>query len=242
MSNDRGQMRDAATAPDASAASAAARGELFILSAPSGAGKTTLVHHAMKLVAGVEFSISHTTRRPRENEREGRDYRFVDRLTFERMAADGRFLERAEVHGNLYGTAVDEVLPRIERGIDVLLDIDVQGAKQVMSLPGGADGVLGTAVWGIFVMPPSYEALVSRLCGRDLDDAPEIRQRLAGSLREVDRVREYDYVIVNDRAEAASRILAAIILEKRQRRERMQERVERVLADFHAHGSHSRED
>ena len=225
--------------PDAGVEPVAGRGELFILSAPSGAGKTTLVHHAMKLIDGVEFSISHTTRRPRENERDGQDYHFVDRSTFDRMVEDGRFLEWAEVHGNLYGTAVGEVLPRVERGVDVLLDIDVQGAKQVMSLPGGVEGILRTPVWGIFVMPPSYEALVSRLRGRDLDDAPEITQRLAGSLAEVDRVWDYDYVIVNDRAEAASRILAAIILEKRQRRGRMRERVNRVLADFHAHGPYS---
>lgn len=227
----KGADRERAAAEE----TAAGRGELFILSAPSGAGKTTLVHYAMKLVDGVEFSISHTTRRPRDNERDGDDYHFVDRTVFERMAEEGRFLEWAEVHGNLYGTAADEVLPRVERGVDVLLDIDVQGARQVMSLPAGAEGALRTAVWGIFVMPPSYEALVSRLRGRDLDDAPEIAQRLAGSLAEVDRVRDYDYVIVNDRAEAASRVLAAIILEKRQRRGRMRERVKRVLADFHAH-------
>lgn len=232
-------MKGSDREPDAGVAPVTARGELFILSAPSGAGKTTLVHHGMQLIDGVEFSISHTTRQPRENERDGHDYHFVDRRTFDRMVEDGRFLEWAEVHGNRYGTAVDEVLPRVERGVDVLLDIDVQGAKQVMSLPGGAEGILRTAVWGIFVMPPSYEALVSRLRGRDLDDAPEITQRLAGSLAEVDRVWDYDYVIVNDRAEAASRILAAIILEKRQRRGRMRERVNGVLADFHAHGPYS---
>lgn len=214
----------------------AARGELFILSAPSGAGKTTLVHRAMELVEGVEFSISHTTRRPRDNERNGVDYHFVDRRTFDGMVAGGRFLEWAEVHGHFYGTSVGEVLPRIERAVDVLLDIDVQGAAQVMSLPGGASGVLDTGVWSIFVMPPSYEALVSRLRGRDLDDAPTIRQRLEGSLCEVGRVWDYDYVIVNDRAEAASETLAAIILEKRQRRDRMRERVSSVLADFDTYG------
>ncbi len=215
-----------------------AKGELFILSAPSGAGKTTLVHRAMELVAGVEFSISHTTRRPRENERDGVDYHFVERDTFASMVAENRFLEWAEVHGNRYGTSVDEVLPRIERGVDVLLDIDVQGADQVMAT-GGAAGRLGTAVHSIFVMPPSPQALVARLRGRDLDEAPAIRQRLQGALDELGRVRDYDYVIVNDRAEAASEILAAIILEKRQRRERMRERVSSVLSDFHAHGSFS---
>ncbi len=212
-----------------------APGELFILSAPSGAGKTTLVHRAMQLVSGVEFSISHTTRQPRDNERDGQDYHFTDRSTFERMVAEGLFLEWAEVHGNLYGTSLNEVLPRIERGTDVLLDIDVQGAEQVMGRAREA-GRLSTAVWSVFVMPPSYEALVSRLRGRDLDDEGQIAKRLVRSLAEVERVRDYDYVIVNDCAEAASKILSAIILEKRQRRERMRERVNRVRADFHAHG------
>ncbi len=215
-----------------------ARGELFILSAPSGAGKTTLVHRAMELVAGVEFSISHTTRLPRENERTGVDYHFVERDAFASMVAENRFLEWAVVHGNRYGTSVDEVLPRIERGVDVLLDIDVQGAAQVMA-NGGAAGRLGTAVHSIFVMPPSPQALVARLRGRDLDEAPAIRQRLQGALGELGRVLDYDYVIVNDRAEAASETLAAIMLEKRQRRERMRERVRGVLADFDAYGPFS---
>ncbi len=215
-----------------------ARGELFLLSAPSGAGKTTLVHRAMELLDGVEFSISHTTRRPRESEEEGVDYHFVECAAFASMVADDRFLEWAQVHGNRYGTSIDEVLPRIERGMDVLLDIDVQGAAQVMAA-GGPAGRLDTAVHSVFVMPPSPQALVARLRGRGLDEAPAIRQRLQGALGELGRVREYDYVIVNDRAEAASETLAAIILEKRQRRERMRERVRSVLADFHAHGPFS---
>ena len=215
-----------------------ARGELFILSAPSGAGKTTLVHRAMDLLDGVEFSISHTTRRPRQNEENGVDYHFVESDAFAAMVAENRFLEWAQVHGNSYGTSVEEVLPRIENGMDVLLDIDVQGAAQVMSA-GGVAARLDTAVHSIFVMPPGPQALVARLRGRDLDEAPAIRQRLQGALGELGRVWDYDYAIVNDRAEVASEILAAIILEKRQRRERMRERVDGVLADFHAHGPFS---
>ncbi len=206
-----------------------------MLSAPSGAGKTTVVRRAMKLVGGVEFSISHTTRRPRQNEEDGVDYRFVDEDTFASMVAENRFLEWAEVHGNRYGTSVDEVLRRIERGMDVILDIDVQGAAQVMAAGGGA-GRLDTAVHGIFVVPPSPQALVARLRGRDLDEAPAIRQRLQDAPGELDRVWDYDYVIVNDQAVAAGKALAAIILEKRQRRERMRERVGRVLAEFDAYG------
>ncbi len=224
-----------------SVVSPSSRGELFILSAPSGAGKTTLVHYAMKSVEDVEFSISHTTRLPRQNEVPGRDYHFVGRDEFLHMVEEDHFLEWAEVHGNLYGTAVGEVLPRIERGVDVLLDIDVQGARQVLAGQGGPRKRLPTEVWGIFVMPPSHDVLVSRLRGRDLDDAPAINTRLAGALGELDRVREYHYVIVNDCAEAAGEVLAAIILEKRQRRSRMRERVERILADFHAHGSNARQ-
>jgi guanylate kinase len=203
-------------------------GELFILSAPSGAGKTTLIQ---ALVAGgfadlggLAFSVSHTTRRPRQGEIDGRDYHFVDRTTFEAMVEADAFLEWAKVHDNFYGTSREEVVPRLERGIDVLLDIDVQGADQVIARCPAAHG--------IFVLPPSYEDLERRLRRRALDDERTIARRLAVSLAEIKRYDRYHYVIINEDARRASEVLAAIILEKRHRRERMQPRVQEILRDF----------
>lgn len=208
------------------------RGELFILSAPSGSGKTTLIDALLGGGLGehgeVAFAVSHTTRAPREGERDGVEYHFVSREEFEAMVDAERFLEWAEVHGNLYGTSRDEVLPRLERGIDVVLDIDVQGADIVMSRYPEAHG--------IFILPPSYRALVDRLTGRGLDEPGAIARRLAVSLSEIECYNRYEYVIVNDRARRASEALAAIIVEKRHRLARMRERVTTVLADFHAAG------
>ncbi|HEX4964715.1 MAG TPA: guanylate kinase [Thermoanaerobaculia bacterium] len=207
-------------------------GELFILSAPSGAGKTTLIQSLMagglNGFGGVEFSVSHTTRKPRAGEVDGKDYHFVDPGTFQSMIAAGAFLEWARVHDNYYGTARGEVFPRLERGIDVVLDIDVQGAEQVLANVPQAHG--------IFVMPPSYAALESRLRSRGKDDTQTIARRLAVSLEEVRRYDRYHYVIINEDARRASEVLAAIILEKRHRRERMQPRVQEILQDFQDRG------
>jgi guanylate kinase len=203
-------------------------GELFILSAPSGAGKTTLIQNLVNGrfsdLGGLAFSVSHTTRQPRQGELDGRDYHFVDHATFLGMIEADAFLEWAKVHDNYYGTSRQEVFPRLERGIDVLLDIDVQGAEQVVARVPEAHG--------IFVLPPGYEALERRLRGRGLDDAGTIARRLAVSLGEVNRYDRYRYVIINDDARRASEALAAIILEKRYRRERMQSRVQEILRDF----------
>jgi guanylate kinase len=203
-------------------------GELFILSAPSGAGKTTLIQNLMtgrfSDFGGLAFSVSHTTRQPRQGEVDGRDYHFVDHATFLGMIEGDAFLEWAKVHDNYYGTSRGEVFPRLEQGIDVLLDIDVQGAEQVVSRCPEAHSV--------FVLPPGYEALEGRLRSRALDDDSTIARRLAVSLGEVRRYESYRYVIINDDARRASEALAAIILEKRARRERMQSRVQEILRDF----------
>ncbi len=203
-------------------------GELFILSAPSGAGKTTLIQNLVSGrfsdLGGLAFSVSHTTRQPRQGELDGRDYHFVDHATFLGMIEADAFLEWAKVHDNYYGTSRQEVFPRLEEGIDVLLDIDVQGAEQVVSRVPEAHG--------IFVLPPGYESLEKRLRGRGLDDDGTIARRLAVSLGEVNRYDQYRYVIINDDARRASEALAAIILEKRYRRERMQSRVQEILRDF----------
>ncbi|MBW8876784.1 MAG: guanylate kinase [Acidobacteria bacterium] len=208
-------------------------GELFILSAPSGTGKTTLIQSLMagglNGFGGLAFSVSHTTRKPRPGEMDGKDYHFVDQATFQSMIAADAFLEWAQVHDNYYGTSRDEVFPRLEKGIDVVLDIDVQGAERVLARYPQA--------YGIFIMPPSYEDLESRLRRRGKDDAQAIARRLAVSLWEIRRYDRYHYVIINDDARRASEVLAAIILEKRHRRERMQARVQEILRDFQDRGS-----
>jgi len=202
------------------------RGELFIISAPSGAGKTTLIRNLLSSApgAGLTFSISHTTRRPRGVEVNGREYHFVDHATFREMIAADRFLEWAEVHGNFYGTSYDAVLPRLEQGIDVLLDIDVQGAEKVLTRHPEAHS--------IFVLPPSYEALERRLHQRGLDDPEQIARRLAVSLSEIGCYERYRYVILNDDVRQASQALASIVLEKRHRRERVLPRIQSILNDF----------
>ena len=204
-----------------------APGELFLLSAPSGAGKTTLIRSLLESQTdsgSMEFSVSHTTRRPRVGEVDGKDYHFTDVSTFQRMIAEDLFLEWAEVHGNYYGTSAAAVLPFLEQGADVVVDLDVQGAERLMHrFP---------AAYSIFILPPSYPDLVQRLEGRRLDGADEISRRLAVSLWEIKRFDRYQYVIINDDAARASQALAAIVLEKRCRLARMQSRVEAILTDF----------
>jgi guanylate kinase len=206
------------------------RGDLFILSAPSGAGKTTLIQRMFELAEGADarvgFSVSYTTRSPRAGEVDGRDYHFVSRERFAAMIAEGGFLEWAEVHGNLYGTARAAVFEQLDAGVDVVLDIDVQGAEQVLaSYPEAVS---------VFVLPPSYAVLRERLIRRGLDDRAVIERRLAVSLSEIERYERYQYVIVNDDVDRASWALAAIVLEKRHRLERMQSRIDAVLASFRA--------
>ncbi|MGD2115110.1 MAG: guanylate kinase [Acidobacteriota bacterium] len=204
------------------------RGELFILSAPSGAGKTTLINSVLEgavgRFGGLAFSVSHTTRKPRRGEVPGEDYHFVSHQVFQGMMANEEFLEWAEVHNNYYGTSNAEVFPRLEAGTDVLMDIDVQGAERVLARHPEANSV--------FIMPPSFEALKQRLSSRGLDDPQEIARRLAVSIWEIKRYHQYDHVIINDDAERASEALASIILERRCRRERMEDAVQEVLRDF----------
>jgi guanylate kinase len=204
------------------------RGELFILSAPSGAGKTTLIQSILDgpvgRFGGLAFSVSHTTRKPRRGEVPDEDYHFVDHETFQRMMAGEAFLEWAEVHNNYYGTSKEEVFPRLEQGVDVLMDIDVQGAERVMAEHPEAHS--------IFIMPPSYASLRQRLHRRGLDDEEEIERRLAVSLWEIRRFSRYKYVIVNRDAAHASEALASIVLAKRQRTERMRDEIEAVVASF----------
>ena len=178
-------------------------GNLYVVAAPSGAGKTTLVRLLLEQEAGVSLSVSFTTRPPRPNEQDGRDYHFVDATAFRAMIARHEFLEWAEVHGNLYGTSKTWISERLASGNDVLLEIDWQGARQVRSLFPGAIG--------IFILPPSLEELTRRLTGRGTDSADVIARRLAAAEAEMRHAGEFDYVIINDILEQALDDLRAVV-------------------------------
>lgn len=200
------------------------RGEIFIISAPSGTGKNTLIEAVLSALDGLEHCVSHTTRQARAGEAYGAPYYFVDRQTFTEMIDDNAFLEWAEYNGNLYGTSFQEVDSRLDQGIDVILDIEVVGARQIIERRPDAHAV--------FVLPPSYEILRQRLIDRGLDEADDINDRLALSLWEIERYGLYHYAIINDDLDRASQALAAIILEKRHRVERQEEDVSEVLGGF----------
>lgn len=178
-------------------------GELFIISAPSGTGKTTLVKRLVGTVPDVVFSVSHTTRPRRPGEVEGSDYFFVDRTSFEQMVARGEFLEYAEVFGNLYGTARAAVADPMARGKSVLLDIDWQGARMVREAMPQARS--------IFILPPSRGELERRLRDRGQDSDEVIARRMRDAAAEMSHHDEYDYIVVNDDLESALADLGAIV-------------------------------
>jgi guanylate kinase len=184
-----------------------------VLAAPSGAGKTSLAHALISMDPEIEFSISATTRARRGDERDGQDYYFVDEAEFDRMIAARELLEWAEVHGKRYGTPRQSVEEPLSRGTVVLLDIDVQGARQVrQAFP---DAVL------IFVLPPSVEELHRRLAGRGSEAARERQTRLATALEELSAAEEFDYVIVNDSFDKALSSLHAILVAEHHRVSRL---------------------
>ncbi|NOY38979.1 MAG: guanylate kinase [Nitrospirae bacterium] len=183
------------------------KGSIFIVSAPSGAGKTTLCRRLTEVVPRIVHSISYTTRQARKGEVDGKDYFFVDEDRFMRMVGAGEFLEWAEVHGNLYGTSRVKLFEMIQGGIDVILDIDTQGAAQIRQK--GIDATF------IFIMPPSLETLKERLMSRKTDSEQVILLRLKKAREEIDDYRLYDYVIVNERLEVALNELGAVILSGR---------------------------
>jgi guanylate kinase len=178
-------------------------GTLFIITAPSGAGKTTLVKSLLERDGGIRLSVSYTTRAPRAGEVHGREYHFVDEAAFKAMQAAGEFVEWAQVHGNYYGTSALWLRQATERGEDILLEIDWQGAGQVRA-------VFPDAV-GVFILPPSFEALETRLQGRGTDTAEVIARRLAGAHEEMRHACEFDYAILNDRLEDALEDLLALV-------------------------------
>lgn len=188
-------------------------GSLFIISAPSGTGKTTILKKIIAAMKKTQFSVSHTTRTLRAGEQEGVDYFFIDKDTFVTMEQHGFFLEWAEVHGNLYGTSRSTVQAASEQGLDIILDIDVQGARQVK------EKLKDKGVF-IFIAPPSLEELARRLAGRSTEAEAIIATRLANAKEEMKSIDDYDYVIVNDRVEQAVEILKSIIIAERSRTRR----------------------
>lgn len=192
----------------------ASRRMLVVVSAPSGAGKTSLCEWVVTAVPGLVHSVSHTTRAPRPHEADGRHYYFVDEPTFRAMAARGEFAEWAEVHGHLYGTSRAVLAAYFAAGQDAILDIDTRGAAILReSYP---DGVF------VFIVPPSWEILEGRLRRRDSDAEAEIQRRLARAREEVQLYAEYQYVIVNDDFTQAAEELKAIILAERRRSSRVE--------------------
>jgi guanylate kinase len=184
-------------------------GILFIVSAPSGGGKTSLVAALLEAEPGVKLSVSHTTRPPRPGEVSGRDYHFVSAAEFERMLETGAFLESATIYGNQYGTSQQWITEELGTGHDVLLEIDWQGAQQVRRLIHDAVGV--------FILPPSIDILEQRLRSRSQDGADVIARRLAAAREEISHFAEFDYVIMNDDFSRAAQDLASIVRAERLR-------------------------
>jgi guanylate kinase len=200
------------------------RGLLFIVSAPSGTGKTTLVERLVEQLSGLEMSRSYTSRPSRSGETDGVDYNFVSRFRFDAMIAAGEFLEWADVFGNLYGTRRADTEQLLASGRDVVLVIDVQGARQVRR-----SGITATTV---FVMPPSQAVLEQRLRGRSKDVEAAIERRLAIARDEVAAFAEYDFVVVNDELTAAVDRLRSIVVAERARLHRMRAEADIILRTF----------
>jgi len=200
----------------------AALGTLYIIAAPSGAGKTSLVKALVECTPGVEVSVSHTTRAPRPGERDGMNYHFVDTAAFESLINAGVFLEYARVFDHYYGTSRDAVLARLTVGMDVILEIDWQGARQVRELHPDC--------LSVFILPSSREVLRQRLIRRG-QDAPEvIERRMRDAVQEMSHYHEFDYVVINDDFQQALESLRAVFIANRQRQSRQSARHRQLLA------------
>ena len=204
------------------------RGNLYIVSAPSGSGKTTLLQYLLRQFNDLKFSVSHTTRQPRAGEKNGVDYFFTDRETFLAMVDREEFLEWAEYQGQLYGTARSFVEGNLEAGKDVILDIDVQGARQVKKKM--------QAAVSIFVLPPSFAELERRLRARRLESDDSIRRRLEIAKGEIVFYRDYDYIIVNDVLENSILLLEAIVRGGGAVPSRQEDRIEDIISSFGGSG------
>ena len=191
-------------------------GNLIVISGPSGVGKSTLVKKAREVLPELEFSVSCTTRAPRAGEVDGRDYFFLNETEFEKKVQQNEFIEYAGVFAHRYGTLKNEVLSRLQRGADVILDIDVQGAKQIRQAAQN-DPEIARAAQFIMIVPPDMETLSSRLTGRNSETPESLKLRLAGAQSELSNFRIYDYLVVNDDLETAQNDLISLLKTMRMR-------------------------
>lgn len=197
---------------------------LFVISAPSGAGKTSVIRTLLQMDINITLSISYTTRSPRRNEENGRDYFFVDHATFKEMQAHDEFLESAEVYGNFYGTSRTWIEETMAAEQDVLLEIDCQGAQQVRKLYPQATS--------IFILPPSMETLKNRLEQRGLDESRTIERRLLAACSEISHLNRFDYVVVNHELTTAAQEISCIIQAERLKTIRQLVKQHTLLAEF----------
>jgi len=179
------------------------KGILYVLSGPSGSGKTTLAKHVVNTVNYVDFAISYTTRKIRDGEKDGIDYKFIDEEKFRFMIDSNQFAEWAEVHGNLYGTPIDVIDKVLDKGIDILLDIDVQGSLQIKTKYRNSVH--------IFLIPPDLITLRKRLSKRNTENSSELEKRMEMAIKEISRINDYDYIIVSDDIDKSLRKLESII-------------------------------
>ena len=203
------------------------KGKLIIISSPSGGGKGTLIKEVRGVLPELGFSVSHTTRAKRFGEEDGREYYFVSRDEFERRAAHNDFIEFAEVHGNLYGTSIVESEKVSRSGKDLIVEIDVQGALQILDK-------LPDECISIFVLPPSFEVLRARLTSRGTEGEDELKTRLKNAFDEVLQYERFQYVIINEDLPSATRQIASIIIAERQERVRQSEAIKGILGSFDA--------
>jgi len=200
------------------------KGNLYIISAPSGAGKTSLVHAVVAMLPDVVVSVSHTTRNMRDGEVDGADYHFIDAKQFEEMVAEGEFLEHASVFGNSYGTSRQHIQQQLESGRDVILEIDWQGARQIRHLLSDSRS--------IYILPPSVQTLTGRLRGREQDSDDVIEARMREAVSEMTHYAEFDYIVINDDFNQARDELASIFVCNRMRLEYQQQTHAELLADL----------
>lgn len=200
------------------------KGNLIIISSPSGGGKGTLIKEIMKNVPQIGYSVSYTTRSMREGEENGRHYYFVSREIFQELIESGEFLEYAEVHGNFYGTSIKQITGETNLGRDIILEIDVQGAENVRKkMPEAVS---------IFILPPSFEVLKARLTARATEKQEDLALRLENSFGEVKRYTEFEYIVINDNVERAAGDLERIILAERLRGIRQMRQIQAILDSF----------